>query len=130
MKLTKNQRKKLWGETGPYSEVHLTKETRILDDQVSHIFVSVNVHINPLTFELIKKNRDLFGDDLKIKQLIDRSEYWSLKEGYVSCAFLKEFIDDEVIKEAEVAVEYSKQTIIKIHKFMMELLELEPIGES
>lgn len=129
MKLTKNQEEKLWGETGPYSEVHLTRETRILDDAVSRIFISVNIHVNPLTFELIKKNRDLFGGDPKIKQLIDRSEYWGLKEGYVSCAFLKEFIDDEVIKEAEIAVEYSKQTIIKIHKFMLELLELKPVGE-
>lgn len=130
MKLTKNQREKLWGETGPYSEVHLTRETRILDDRVSRIFISVNVHVNPLTYELIRKNRDQFEDDLRIQQLIDHSEYWSLKDGYVSCAFLKEFTDEEVIKQAELAVEYSKQTIIKIHKFMLELLELEPVGES
>lgn len=130
MKLTKSQREKLWGETGPYSEVHLTRETRILDDRVSRIFISVNVHVNPLTYELIKNNRDQFEDDLRIQQLIDQSEYWGLKDGYVSCAFLKEFIDKEVMKEAEVAVEYSKQTIIKIHKFMLDLLELKPVGES
>lgn len=130
MKLTRNQREKLWGETGPYSEVHLTKEIRILDDTISRIFISVNVHVNPLTFELIKKNRDLFEGDPKIKQLVDHSEYWGSKEGYVSCAFLKEFTGNGVIKEAEMAVEYSKQTVIKIHKFMLELLELEPVGES
>lgn len=130
MKLTKNQREKLWGETGPYSEVHLTRETRILDDTVSRVFISVNIHVNPLTYELIKENREQFRDDPKIQQLIDSSEYWGLKEGYVSCAFLKEFTGDEVLKEAEIAVEYSKQTVIQIHKFMLELLELEPIGES
>ena len=130
MKLTKNQREKLWGETGPYSEVHLTRETRILDDTVSRIFISVNVHVNPLTYELIKENREQFQGDARIQQLIDNSEYWGLKDGYVSCAFLKEFSDDEVIKEAEMAVEYSKEIVIKIHKFMLELLELKPIGES
>lgn len=130
MKLTKSQRERLWGETGPYSEVHLTKETRILDNLVSRIFISVNLHINPLTYEIIKENRDLFVDDPRIQQLIDYSEYWGLKDGYVSCAFLKEFRDNKIMKEAEVAVEYSKQTIIKIHKFILELLDLEPIGES
>ncbi len=130
MKLTKNQREKLWGETGPYSEVYLTRETRILDDSVSRIFVSVNIHVNPLTYELVKQNRDQFGNDPKIQQLIDNSDYWGLAEGYVSCAFLKEFTDEEVLKDAEIAVEYSKETVIKIHKFMLELLELKPIGES
>ena len=130
MKLTRTQRDKLWGETGHYSEVHLTRETRILDDRVSRIFISVNVHVNPLTYELIKENREQFQDDLKTQQLIDHSEYWGLKEGYVSCAFLKEFTDEEVLKEAEIAVEYSKKTVIKIHKFMLELLKLKPIGES
>ncbi len=130
MKLTKTQRNKLWGETGPYSEVHLTKEIRILDDRVSRNFISVNIHLNPLTYELVSQNKDHFKDDHKIQQLIDHSEFWSFEEGYVLCAFLQEHVNEEVIKEAELAVEYSKQTIIKIHKFMLELLRIKIKGAS
>ena len=63
MKLTQKKRDKLWGEDGPYSEAWLIFETRILDDSVSRIFIIVEVHVNPFTYELIKKNRDLFADD-------------------------------------------------------------------
>lgn len=54
MKLTKKQIDELWGETGPYSQVDL---------------------INPLTYELIKKHRAQFTDDLKILQLLDHADY-------------------------------------------------------
>ncbi|MBI2634831.1 hypothetical protein HYW82_04155 [Candidatus Peregrinibacteria bacterium] len=56
MKLTQKQRDQLWGEHGPYSEAKLITETRILDDQVSRVFVVVEVAINPLTYEIIGKN--------------------------------------------------------------------------
>jgi len=41
MKLTKKQRDQLWGESGPYSEAKIITETRILDDEVSRVFVVV-----------------------------------------------------------------------------------------
>lgn len=125
MKLTKIQKEKLWGETGPYSEVHLTIETRILDDSVSRIFVSVNVHINPFAYELLKENRELFADDPVIQDLIDFSEFWGMAEGYVSNAFLQEFTNERVMAEGKKAVERCKDTVIKIHKFVMELLNTE-----
>lgn len=39
MKLTEKQREKLWGESGPYSQVNLKIENRILDDSLSRVFV-------------------------------------------------------------------------------------------
>ena len=75
MKLTQKQRDKLWGEDGPYSEVHLIIETRILNDREARKFVIVELNINPLSFEILKKNRKQFKDDLLIQELIDHAEY-------------------------------------------------------
>jgi len=123
MKLTKEDIDKLWGEEGPYSEARLIIETRILDDSVSRIFVIVEIHINPFTFEIIHKNRELFISDQLIQQLLEHSEYRGQAFGYVSCAFQEEYTDNEVVKRAEQNLEYSKKTIIKMHKFVMSLLK-------
>jgi len=92
MKLGQKERDKLWGTDGPYSEVQLIVETRILDDYVSRIFVCVEVHINPFTFEMIKKNRKLFDDDPLIIEFLDHSEYRGQPFGYVTCAYQQEYI--------------------------------------
>jgi len=39
MKLTQKDRDKLWGESGPYTEVKLIFETRILDDNLQESWV-------------------------------------------------------------------------------------------
>jgi len=119
MKLTQKDRDKLWGESGPYTEVKLIFETRILDDRVSRIFILVEVYINPLTFEIIKKNRKLFTDDPIINEFLDQSEYQGQSFGYVVCPFTGEYRDDKVLKEAKRVVEDCKNTIIKMHKFVL-----------
>ncbi len=125
MKLTQKQRDQLWGEQGPYSEAKLIIETRILDDQVSRVFVVVEVSINPLTYEIISKNIKQFNDDPMITQLVRHAYNRGQDFGYVSMAFMREYIDESVIKEAQKTVEYSKTTIIKMHKFVMDLLDLK-----
>ena len=124
MKLTQKQRDQLWGESGPYSEAKLIVETRILDNLVSRIFVVVEVTINPLTFEIISQNKKQFKDDPMITQLIEHSEDRGQNFGYVSMAFMGEYLDESVMKEAKKALEYAKKTIIKMHKFVMDLLDL------
>ncbi|HZE87494.1 MAG TPA: hypothetical protein VE090_04810 [Methylomirabilota bacterium] len=119
MKLTQKQREKLWGEDGPYSEAWLIFETRILDDSVSRVFINVEVHLNPFTYETIKKNRKLFADDPLIQQVLDHSDYRGQPHGYVTCAFLTEYTDDSVMEEAKSHLEYAKSTIIKMHKFVL-----------
>jgi len=109
---------------GPYSEAKLIIETRILDDRVSRVFVVVEVAINPLTFEIISKNKRQFMDDPMITQLIEHSENRGQNFGYVSMAFMGEYLDESVMKEAKKAIEYAKKTIVKMHKFVMDLLDL------
>ncbi len=117
----------LWGGDGPYSEVHLTVETRILDDHVSRIFIVVEVSINPYTYECICAHRALFKSDVLIQHLLDHSEYRGQPDGYVSMAFSDEYRDSEVMVEAQVAVTRCKNTIIKMHKFVMQQLNKEQL---
>ncbi len=128
MKLTQKDRDKLWGEDGPYSEVKLTIETRILDERVSRIFVIVEVHINPFTFEIIKKHRKLFENDQKIQDIIIHSEFWGHAEGYVSCAFQGEFKDDGILEKAREAHNMCEQTVIKMHKFILDLINEKKVN--
>ncbi len=116
---------RLWGGDGPYSEVHLTVETRILDDRVSRIFVVVEVNINPYTYECIRAHRALFNSDEMIQQLLDSSEYRGQPDGYVSMAFSDEYRDSEVMEMAQEAIGRCKDTIIKMHRFVMRQLNKE-----
>lgn len=125
MRLTQKQINALWGETGPYSQVQLIIETRILDDSVSRIFCNVEAQINPLTYRIIKQNRSYFKDDEQILQLIDNAQYKGMSYGYVVGAFYHEFTGPEVLDSANRAVEHAKNNIIKIHTFVMDLLGIK-----
>lgn len=125
MKLTKKQRDELWGDQGPYSEARLSIETRILDDSVSRIFIVVEVSINPLTYKIISETLKQFKNDKMITQLISHAENRGQNFGYVSMAFISEYNDESAMKEAQNALKYAKATIIKMHKFVMDLLDLK-----
>jgi hypothetical protein len=127
MPLTPKQIDQLWGESGPYSQVQLIIETRILDDRVSRTFVNVETDVNPFTFEYIKKNRKKFADDQKIQQLLDYSDYRGQDFGYVSLAY-SEQLDRQgsSLADAQMAVERCEETIIKIHRFVMDNVDLPP----
>ena len=122
-KLDSKAIEKLWGE-GPYSEVNLIFQTRILDDSVSRIFLEVEVYLNPYTFELIKKYRKLFVNDQMIQDILDHSEYRGQSFGYVSCAYSKEYNKD-LLEEANLHLKYAESTIIKMHKFVLKYLNGE-----
>jgi len=122
--LTKKQIEMLWGGDGPYSQTRLVREVRILDDKVSREFLVVEVDINPTTFELIKRYRNdgEFKDDIAIQQLLDHAEYRGPADGYVSMAFSDQYQegDEEVVVEANLALQRTQETIIKMHKFVLD----------
>ena len=125
MKITKKQRDKLWGETGPYSQANLILQTRILDDKISRVFLVVEEDMNPLTYEIVKQNRSEFKDDIMIQQLLDHAEYRGQQFGYVVSAFEEEFIGKDVWNEAQRRLEYTKDNLIRMHKFVMDLLDIK-----
>lgn len=122
MELNQKQREELWGDGVPYSEMRLTIETRILDDHVSRVFAVVEASINPTTYRLVKKNRNEFKDDKMIQQLLNHCDYRGRKHGYVTCSFRAQLTDDDVMDQAQVHVEYTKKTLIKMHKYVMQVL--------
>ena len=123
MKLTPRQADRLWGETGPYSHANLIIQTRILDDRVSRIFLIVEAEINPFTFELIKKHKARFSDDLKITQLLEHAEYRSPDFGYVVSAFEEEYVNDDVMRKAREHLKYVTEILITMHKFVMDNID-------
>lgn len=125
MQLSQKQKDELWGEDGPYSQASIIIQSRILDDSVSRVFVEVEADINPLTFKIILQNRDKFAEDEKIQQLLDHADYRGQKFGYVTSAFFHEFTGDQVMRDAERALEYTKETIIRMHQFVIDFLEIE-----
>ncbi|MDP3245140.1 MAG: hypothetical protein Q8M83_05810 [bacterium] len=119
MKLTPKQIDKLWGESGPYSQANLTIQTRILDDKISRTFLVVEADINPLTYELVKKHQAQFTDDQKILQLLNHAEYRGHEFGYVTSAFEAEYKNESVMREAQERLEFTIETLIKMHEFVM-----------
>lgn len=123
MTLTQKQRDELWGEDGPYSQASIIIQTRILDDKASRVFVEVEADINPFTYKVVIQNREKFKDNMKIQQLIAHADYRGQKFGYVVCAFSREYTDESVMEEAKEVLTYTKETLITMHRFVMELIE-------
>ncbi len=122
-KLTAKQKDLLWSGdgNGPYSQVNLIKQVRIIDDSVSRVFLVVEAEINPTTFEIIRNNRydDEFKNDVMIQQLLDRAEYRGPQFGYVVATFEEKYRDNEVLIRAEQALKYTQESIIKMHNYVM-----------
>ena len=109
----------MWGEEGPYSQVRLCEEARILDDRVSRVFLVVEAEINPFTFEYVKKNRQKFADDEPVLQLLDHAEYRG-KFGYVVSAGEVGLQDEESRQFARKRADMTIQTLIRMHVFVMD----------
>ncbi len=104
----------MWGEEGPYSQVRLCEETRILDDSVSRVFLVIEAEINPFTFKWAEKNRKKFLDDEPILQLLDHAENRG-KHGYVVSAGEVELHDESSRQFARTQAEMTIQTLIRLH---------------
>lgn len=125
-KLSRKERDLLWGDSGPYSQAQLIFEHRILDERPARTFVIVSLNINPFTFELVKKYRDAFADDLEIQGILDFSKLSDPGYGYNVYSFSEEYTDEHVVEIAKQRLEDSKLAIIRMHEFVMKHLGIEP----
>ena len=128
-KLSKQQQDKLRGETGPYSEVSIKIEDRLLDNYSSRQFVSVYTNINPLTYEIAKQNIKSFDD--RIQELLMTAQYEWQKDWYVVYGF-KEQVNYEdikdilpILKRAQIAKQIMTIDVINLHYFTMDLLGIK-----
>lgn len=124
-KLTKKDYDNMWGEDGPYSEVRLSEQTRILDNGISRVFLLVEASINPFTFEYVLKHRDKFADDSAIQELLDFAEYRGPLDGYVVFAGEEELIDKKSFEVAFAARNMTVKNVMKMHDFVMKECKLK-----
>jgi hypothetical protein len=118
-KLTPKDYERMWGQSGPYSQVRLCEETRILDGSVSRVFLVVEAEINPFTFEYIQKCRQRFRRDEPVLQLLDHAEYRD-NFGYVVAAGEVKLQDEGSRQFARKQAEMTIQTLIRMHTFIMD----------
>ena len=123
LSLTKEQRVKMWDDEGPYSEACLVFETRILDDEISRIFLKVEVSINPLTFETIKKNRKSFADNKRIQDILEYAEHRFEERGYEATLFSVPY-ERDMLETANEVLKEVEEAITKMHKFVMNQFDI------
>lgn len=123
-KLTRKDFEQMWGEEGPYSQVRLCEETRILDDAVSRVFLVVEAEINPFTFEFVAKHYKQFLEDEPVLQLLDHAEYRG-QFGYVVSAGETELDGKESWQFAREQADMTIETLIRMHEFVMRECGLE-----
>jgi hypothetical protein len=117
----------MWGEDGPYSQVNVIEQIRILDGGVSRIFLVVEAEINPFTFECAAKHRKHFLSDEPVLQLLAHAENRG-KFGYVVSAGEVELQGDESRAWARRQADMVVQTIIRLHSFVMDMYDLNDRG--
>ena len=128
-KLSTQQQAKLWWDEGPYSEVKIIIEDRLLDNYSSRQFVMVNANINPLTWEIANQNIGSFDDE--IQGMLLAAKYQDKKYWYMVSNFMEQ-VDYEniesilpVLKRAQIAKQRMTQNIIQLHYFVMDLLDIK-----
>lgn len=122
------QSKKLRWETGPYSEINVVTRTRVLDDSVSRTMQYIEIVINPLTFEIISENIDKFEKNLNVEWLVKHADNrW--RDGYVTMASpefeIGPYWDPLANEYIEAHRKNAEKTVIALHKFVMNLLDIQ-----
>lgn len=123
-KITRSDFDAMWGGDGPYSQVNILEQSRILDDSISRVFLVVEAEINPFTFEYVKKNAKKFENDEAVLQLLKYAEYRG-KFGYVVGAGEVEIIIKGARKFAEKQRDATIETIIRMHTFVINECNLQ-----
>ena len=128
-KLTPIDFERMWGKEGPYSQVRMCEEIRILDDSVSRTFLVVEAEVNPFTFEYIQKHRKEFVGDEQVLQLLDHAEYRG-KFGYLVSAGEVEMHMPMAHKFAREQADMTTQTLIRMHTFIIDTFGLKKLKEE
>jgi sulfur relay (sulfurtransferase) DsrC/TusE family protein len=120
MVLDKKTSEELWGEEGPYSQVQITKEIRILDEKISREFYYVYANINPATYKILKKNKKKIKEDF-IHEFLRDAEFKSEKEGYIWYLYTQQTNNP---KEANIIAKKLTGMVIRMHRMVMKYLRI------
>ncbi len=125
LRLTKRNKEDLWGDDGPYSEINLSEQTRVLDGTISRVFYVVEAKINPFTFEFVLKHREEFSGDEAIQQLLDHAEFRGPFDGYVVSAGEEETTNEKSFDLARAYRSMAVENVIKMHNFVIRSFGLQ-----
>lgn len=112
----------LWGEGGPYSQVQVIREIRILDDSVSRTFHYVTANINPTTFRVLQELKGQIRDRAILACLAE-AEFVSREDGYEWTAY------GECSESPRMANRVAKQVtdvVVRMHRLVIQELSKSP----
>lgn len=122
MALTREQVVGLWGDGGPYSHVHVIREIRILDDSTSRTFYYVKANVNPTTYAALKQMEAQIEDE-EIQAFLKDAAFVSDEEGYEWHVLGQPALTP---RKANRIAEKVTEAIIRMHRLVMDTLEIEP----
>jgi hypothetical protein len=116
--LTRQEVESLWGDEGPYSQVQVIREIRILDERVSRVFHYVTASINPTTFRILQKRKARIRDQAILVCLAE-AEFVSDEDGYEWTAYGE---SSESPRAANRIAQRVTDVIARMHRLVMEEL--------
>ena len=122
MAITREQMAGLWGDGGPYSQIHIIREVRILDDHPSRTFYYVKANVNPTTYAVLKRMEAEIEDE-EIRAFLQNASFVSDEEGYEWTVYGQAALSP---RGANRASEKVADAIIRMHRLVMDTLEIEP----
>jgi len=111
----------LWGEGGPYSQVKVEREIRIMDRSISREMFYVYANINPGTISILQKFRAKITDP-RILKVVDEVKYRGPHDGYV---FWPTDRLENNLEEANKLGSETANLIAQMHSLIMEWLSLD-----
>ncbi len=122
MAITREQMGGLWGDGGPYSQVHVIREIRLLDDGVCRTFYYVKANVNPTTYAVLKGIEAQIEDE-DIQAFLNEATFVSDEEGYEWHVYGQPAFTSRGANRASKKV---TDAIIRMHRLVMDTLGLEP----
>ncbi len=120
--MTRDRMDGLWGDGGPYSQVQVIREVRILDDHVSRTFFYVKANVNPTTYDILKAMEAQIEDG-EVRSFLNEATFVSHEEGYEWTVYGQKALSP---RGANRAADQATQAIIRMHQLVMKALELTP----
>ena len=118
--LTEKEWFELYWDGWPYSETYLTFEQRFLDDKPAREFIVVSAIINPTTFKLCKKNKNVFKDDNLVNFILENAWYERSIKYYKIVTFKQQSSIPSSLEAAKITKKELEKAILRMHKFIMD----------
>lgn len=120
MATTSEQTELLWGDGGPYSQVQVIREVRVLDDGLGRTFYYVKANVNPTTYATLKAIADQIADE-EVQAFLRDATYISNDEGYEWHVYGQSALSS---RGANRAAEKATDVVIRMHRLVMDVLQV------